>query len=86
MVSAWRSLSPTGRLSRALSATTAIDTLARAGARLRGHAVSERWRTYAEARLGTALADATYGPTPGDRSIARQLWIISKSCSSSSKH
>ena len=63
MVSAWRSLSPGERLARSLSATTAVGTLARAGARLRGRAVSEQWRTYAQARLGAALADATYGPT-----------------------
>jgi hypothetical protein len=62
IVSAWRSLSPGARLARALSATTAIDTLARAGARLRSCAVLDQWRTYAQARLGAALAGLTYGP------------------------
>jgi hypothetical protein len=63
VVSAWRSMSPHVRLTRALSATATVNALTRAGARQRGRTPSEQWRAYAEVRLGAALTDASYGGT-----------------------
>jgi hypothetical protein len=69
VVSAWRSMSPHVRLTRALSATATVNALTRAGARQRGRTPSEHWRAYAEVRLGAALTDASY--VPHHQTVAR---------------
>ncbi|HEY3885303.1 MAG TPA: nucleotidyl transferase AbiEii/AbiGii toxin family protein [Vicinamibacterales bacterium] len=65
LVSSWQSMTPCARLARAVSIASAVDLLARAGARARSRPGSEQWMTYAEARLGRAAAVAVYGAGEG---------------------